>query len=63
MRILLLGFLPAIVLFAFIYFKDRSQPEPAGKLLKAFFFGVLSILLSLTISHVISLVFPGEANG
>lgn len=62
MRILLLGFLPAIVLFAFIYFKDRSQPEPAGKLLKSFFFGVLSILLSLTISRVISLVFPGEAN-
>ena len=60
--VFILGFLPAIVLFAFIYFKDRSQPEPAGKLLKAFFFGVLSILLSLTISHVISLVFPCEAN-
>ena len=56
--ILMLGFLPAIVLFAFIYLKDRRQPEPAGKLLKAFFFGVLSIPLTFVLCAVIELIWP-----
>lgn len=42
--VIILGLLPAILLFAFIYFKDRHQPEPAGKLLSAFALGVVSIL-------------------
>lgn len=56
--ILMLGFLPAIVLFAFIYLKDRRQPEPAGKLLKAFFFGILSIPLTFVLCAVIGLIWP-----
>ena len=56
--LLMLGFLPAMVLFAFIYFKDRREPEPAGKLLKAFLFGVLSIPLTLVLCGVIEFIWP-----
>lgn len=58
--IFLLGFLPAIMLFAFIYFKDRRQPEPAGKLLKAFFYGALSIVLTLVMVNVIEMLWLGD---
>ena len=34
----------------YIYNKDKENPEPTGQLLKAFFFGVLSVFVSLCIS-------------
>lgn len=42
--VLFMALLPAVVLFGFIYLKDRRKPEPAGQLGKAFLFGVLSTL-------------------
>lgn len=42
---------PAVMLLYYIYRKDSFQKEPVKEVLKAFFFGVLSIFVSLTISH------------
>lgn len=48
--VLIAAVLPVAVLIFYIYRKDRLCPEPAGQLLKAFFFGVLSAPLSFCIS-------------
>lgn len=48
--ILLTALLPVAILVFYIYRKDKSSPEPAGQLLKAFFLGVLSAPLSMLIS-------------
>lgn len=42
--------LPIAVLIFYICFKDKNNPEPAGQLIKAFFYGVLSTFLSLCLS-------------
>lgn len=39
-----LALLPGIVLFAFIYWRDRLRPEPVKELLLAFFLGVLTVI-------------------
>lgn len=57
LTILLLGLLPAVVLFIFIYVKDRLKPEPAGKLFKAFSFGVLSTLPVFAYGFIVELLF------
>lgn len=57
LTILLLGLLPAVVLFIFIYVKDRLKPEPAGKLFKAFSFGVLSTLPVFAYGFIVQLLF------
>ena len=54
-QILGLAVLPVIVLAAFILYKDSKSPEPAGKLLGAFFMGVLSIFVVFMIVPVIGL--------
>lgn len=48
--VLLTALLPIAVLAFYIYNKDKEKPEPTGLLLKAFFFGVLSVFVSLCIS-------------
>ncbi len=55
---LLLGSFPAIALFVFIYCKDRKRVEPAGKLFKAFGFGVLSIPVALIICALVDAFLP-----
>ena len=42
--------LPVVVLMYILYRKDRIQPEPKEQLRKAFYWGVLSCLLSFVIS-------------
>ena len=42
--------LPVVILMYIIYRKDRIQPEPKEQLRKAFYWGVLSCLLSFVIS-------------
>lgn len=39
-----LALLPGIVLFAFIYWRDRLRPEPVKELLIAFLLGVLTVI-------------------
>ena len=48
--IIFMALLPAAILFFYIYRKDRNKPEPAGKLVKAFLLGLVSLLVSLCIS-------------
>ncbi len=48
--ILFTALLPIAILIYYIIRKDKASPEPAGQLIKAFFFGILSIPVSLCIS-------------
>ena len=48
--ILFAALLPVVILLCIILFLDRKRPEPAKKLFKAFFFGILSVFLSFCIS-------------
>lgn len=48
---LISALVPTIALLIYIYWRDRHSPEPISQLLKATFFGVLSIPLSLCISQ------------
>lgn len=61
--LLLTALLPIAILIYYIYHKDKNSPEPTGQLVKAFFYGVLSIPLSLCISIPLGLigVYPAEA--
>lgn len=54
--------LPSLVLIGYVCFKDRLSPEPPKMLLKAFFFGILSTVVSLTMSVPASLfgLYPTE---
>ena len=61
--ILLTALLPIAILVYYIYHKDRKSPEPTRQLVKAFFYGILSIPLSFCISIPLGLigVYPAEA--
>lgn len=48
--ILITALLPVAILVFYIYHKDMQSPEPTGQLVKAFFYGVLSVPVSLCIS-------------
>lgn len=48
--IIFFALLPVGILVYYIYHKDRYAPEPAGQLLKAFLFGILSVPLSFCMS-------------
>lgn len=58
----LTALLPIAILVFYIYHKDKNSPEPTGQLIKAFFFGILSVPLSLCISIPLGLlgVYPAE---
>ena len=49
---------PGVAIGLYIYLKDKHEREPIGLLIKAFIFGMLSILLTLIISIPISSVIP-----
>lgn len=42
--------LPVLLLLFYIYKKDKYQPEPAGQILKAFGYGILSVFIALGMS-------------
>lgn len=48
--------LPAGLLFWYIYRQDKIQPEPAGWLWKAVWYGVLSALVAMLLATPISLI-------
>lgn len=48
--ILFSALLPVAILIFYIYCKDHKKPEPPKQLYKAFFWGILSVFLSLIIS-------------
>ena len=61
--ILLIALLPIAILVFYIYHKDKKSLEPTGQLVKALFYGILSVPLSLCISIPLGLigVYPTEA--
>ena len=61
--ILFAALLPIAILVFYIYRKDKNVPEPTGQLLKAFFYGILSVLLSLCMSIPFGLLglYPAES--
>lgn len=54
--ILFTALLPIAILVYYIYYKDKESPEPTGQLVKAFFYGVLSVFVSLGISVPLGLI-------
>ena len=60
--ILLIALLPVVILVYYIYHKDKKSPEPTGQLVKAFFYGILSVPLSFCMSIPLGLigVYPAE---
>ena len=50
-----LAVLPSLIIGILIYKADRMEKEPKKELLKAFLFGVLSVVLTLIISSVFSI--------
>ena len=61
--ILFAALLPIFILTYYIYHRDKNSPEPTGQLVKAFFYGILSIPLSFCMSIPLGLigVYPTEA--
>lgn len=55
--------LPIVLLLWYIYKRDKWQPEPIGQMLKAFFLGITSVILSLFISIPSGAIglYPAEA--
>ena len=53
MLVLGISFLPVLLLLFYIYRKDNVSPEPPAQLVKAFFFGVGSIFVSLLFSTTV----------
>lgn len=53
---LLTALLPIAILVYYIYHKDKKSLEPTGQLVKAFFYGILSIPLSFCISIPLGLI-------
>jgi RsiW-degrading membrane proteinase PrsW (M82 family) len=53
--LLALALAPGVAIGVYIYLKDHHEREPVGLLIRSFFFGVLSIFVTLLISQVIGL--------
>lgn len=51
--ILITALLPVAILLVTIYLKDKASPEPAGQLVKAFGFGVISVGLAFVLSALL----------
>lgn len=60
---ILTALLPIVILLYYIYHKDKKSLEPTGQLVKAIFYGILSIPLSFCMSIPLGLigVYPAEA--
>lgn len=51
--LLAIALAPGVAIGVYIYLKDHHEREPIGLLLRAFFFGILSVVVTLFISGVI----------
>ncbi|MBP3409012.1 MAG: PrsW family intramembrane metalloprotease [Bacteroidaceae bacterium] len=50
-QVLIAALLPIAILLIYIYREDKRSPEPVSQIIKAFFYGILSIFISLCISQ------------
>jgi RsiW-degrading membrane proteinase PrsW (M82 family) len=55
--LLALALAPGAAIGLYIYLKDKHEREPLGLLLRSFFFGILSVFVTLLISRVIGAYF------
>jgi protease PrsW len=53
--LLSLALAPGVAIALYIYLSDKHEREPLGLLVKSFFFGVLSIFITLLLSSIIDL--------
>lgn len=53
--ILITALLPVAILLVAIYLKDKASPEPAGQLVKAFVFGVISAGVAIALSTLLEM--------
>ena len=60
LTLLALALAPGATIGLYIYIKDKHEREPLGLLVKAFFCGILSVLLTLLTSFPINAVIPIE---
>ena len=51
--LLAIALAPGVAIGVYIYLKDHHEREPIGLLLRAFFFGILSVVVTLLISGII----------
>ncbi len=59
MKLLLLAVAPAMIIIAYIYFKDKFEKEPWKLLLKYFLLGaVLSVIITFALSYLIGIFIP-----
>ena len=49
---------PGVCIAIYVYLKDKHEREPLGLLVKSFFYGMLSVLVTLLISAPISAIVP-----
>lgn len=56
--LLAIAIAPGVCIAVYIYLKDRHEREPLGLLVKSFFYGMLSIVVTLLISVPIDSVVP-----
>jgi len=62
LALLALACAPGAFIIGYIYLRDRFEPEPAGLLVKSFFFGILSVVVTLLVSLPLMRVFPIDEN-
>lgn len=53
--VLITALLPVVILLLVIYLKDKASPEPAGELVKAFVFGVISAGVAIALSTLLEM--------
>jgi len=51
--LLALALAPGVAIGMYIYLKDKHEREPVGLLMRSFFFGVLSVFITLLISNIV----------
>lgn len=56
MILLLLSILPPLILIGYVLYADRKSPEPSRLILKAIFYGFLTIPIALILSIFFELV-------
>lgn len=58
LALLALALAPGVAIVIYIYLKDKHEREPMGLLVKSFFYGFLSIILTLLISLPVNAIIP-----
>lgn len=47
-----LAILPSLIIAILLYLSDKKEREPIGELIKAFFLGIVSIIITLGVSYI-----------